>query len=146
MKILPAFGTQPAHQPRGCIRVTSETCGEKARVTIQDDGPGIAGQNLSKVFDPFFTTKDPGVGTGLGLSIVYKIVSKYEGTVSVESEEGKGPIQSPALSRGDDDDETDEQAVQQGVGDDDDIGGARSPQGRFERERCSSRGDAATAR
>jgi signal transduction histidine kinase len=44
----------------------------------------------SKIFDPFFTTKDPGKGTGLGLSVVYKLVTKYGGSVAVESEEGKG--------------------------------------------------------
>ena len=79
-----------AHQPRGCIRVTSETGGEKARITIQDDGPGIAEQNLSKVFDPFFTTKEVGKGTGLGLSLCYGTVKEHGGTIEVRSRPGEG--------------------------------------------------------
>lgn len=57
---------------------------------VQDNGPGIPSEKLSLVFDPFYTTKAPGKGTGLGLNIVYRILTKYRGTVSVESEEGKG--------------------------------------------------------
>lgn len=69
-------------------------------VTIADTGPGIPKQILSKIFDPFFTTKEPGKGTGLGLSIVHKIVTKYEGRITVESEEGRGTtfrLQFPSL-------------------------------------------------
>ncbi|MDE3243133.1 MAG: HAMP domain-containing protein [Nitrospirota bacterium] len=59
-------------------------------IRIADTGPGIPKRFLGKIFDPFFTTKEPGKGTGLGLNIVYQIVTKYGGTVGVESEEGKG--------------------------------------------------------
>ncbi|TAJ09130.1 MAG: sensor histidine kinase [Nitrospirae bacterium] len=59
-------------------------------IRIADTGPGIPKAFLGKIFDPFFTTKEPGKGTGLGLNIVYQIVTKYGGTVGVESEEGKG--------------------------------------------------------
>lgn len=68
-------------------------------ITISDTGCGIPKALLNRIFDPFFTTKDPGKGTGLGLSIVYTIVSRYAGTIRVESEEGKGTaftIQFPA--------------------------------------------------
>ncbi|MED5369879.1 MAG: hybrid sensor histidine kinase/response regulator [Myxococcota bacterium] len=57
---------------------------------VADNGPGIPEPKLKLVFDPFYTTKAPGKGTGLGLNIVYRILTKYRGTVSVESELGKG--------------------------------------------------------
>ncbi|MGD8796417.1 MAG: ATP-binding protein, partial [Thiohalophilus sp.] len=58
-------------------------------VEIEDDGPGIPQQNLSKIFDPFFTTKGPGEGTGLGLNISRNlIVQKHKGQMSVISEPG----------------------------------------------------------
>ena len=63
---------------------------EKIAVVIQDTGCGIPPDLMGKIFDPFVTTKDPGKGTGLGLSIVYKIVAKYGGRITVDSEEGKG--------------------------------------------------------
>jgi C4-dicarboxylate-specific signal transduction histidine kinase len=65
---------------------------EEGRVwaEVSDNGPGIPGSNLAMVFDPFYTTKQPGKGTGLGLNIVYRIVTKYRGTVTAESVEGEG--------------------------------------------------------
>ena len=59
-------------------------------VTIKDTGAGIKKDHLDKLFTPFFTTKDPGKGTGLGLNIVHKIITNHAGSISVESEEGKG--------------------------------------------------------
>ena len=53
-------------------------------------GAGIAAENLTRIFDPFFTTKASGKGTGLGLSIAYGIVTTHHGTISVQSEVGKG--------------------------------------------------------
>jgi len=59
-------------------------------VEIEDDGPGIPEENLSKIFDPFFTTKGPGTGTGLGLNISRNlIVQKHRGQISVQSEPGR---------------------------------------------------------
>jgi two-component system NtrC family sensor kinase len=75
---------------RGCLTLTTRIDTTRIAASVSDTGSGIPKANLTRIFDPFFTTKDPGEGTGLGLSIVYKIVSKYEGTVSVDSEEGKG--------------------------------------------------------
>ena len=57
---------------------------------FKDTGPGISEENIEKIFDPFFTTKDVGHGTGLGLAISYGVVKAHKGTISVESELGKG--------------------------------------------------------
>ncbi|MCF8033612.1 MAG: HAMP domain-containing protein [Desulfarculaceae bacterium] len=57
---------------------------------VEDTGPGIPPEALSRIFDPFFTTKDVGRGTGLGLSITYGIVERHQGHISAESQPGKG--------------------------------------------------------
>jgi two-component system NtrC family sensor kinase len=75
---------------RGVIRISTEACGRTLRVVIQDNGPGIPEQNLSKVFDPFFTTKEVGKGTGLGLSLCYGIVKEHGGSIIVRSKIGDG--------------------------------------------------------
>ncbi|MEK6589378.1 MAG: ATP-binding protein [Nitrospinota bacterium] len=62
--------------------------GEKVEITIHDTGIGIPEANLEKIFDPFFTTKDN--GSGLGLSTVLKIIEGHNGTIHLESKEGKG--------------------------------------------------------
>jgi two-component system sensor histidine kinase PilS (NtrC family) len=58
------------------------------KVSISDSGNGIPPHEKEKIFEPFYTTKDQ--GTGLGLSIVHKIVENHRGTITVESEVGKG--------------------------------------------------------
>jgi len=63
---------------------------KKIEIRIEDTGKGIPEKHLSRLFDPFFTTKEK--GTGLGLALVYSIVSKHKGSVSVESQEGKGAV------------------------------------------------------
>ena len=78
------------HRPKGCVRISSGVAGRNVRITIQDDGPGIREENLSKLFDPFFTTKDVGKGTGLGLSLCYGIVNEHGGTIQVRSKYGEG--------------------------------------------------------
>ncbi len=62
--------------------------GNYARITIADTGVGIPREMAGKIFDPFFTTKQQ--GSGLGLAISYSIVKKHFGTITVESEPGKG--------------------------------------------------------
>jgi two-component system NtrC family sensor kinase len=59
-------------------------------IEIEDNGKGIAKENLEKIFEPFFTTKGVGEGTGLGMSISYKIIDSHGGKIEVESELGKG--------------------------------------------------------
>ncbi len=60
------------------------------RVSIKDHGVGIEKDIVRKVFDPYFTTKE--TGSGLGLASSYSIIRKHNGTITVESEAGKGSV------------------------------------------------------
>jgi signal transduction histidine kinase len=55
---------------------------------LEDDGPGIAPDELSRLFRPFHTTR-PG-GTGLGLALVHRVVEGHGGTIRVEGRPGRG--------------------------------------------------------
>jgi signal transduction histidine kinase len=57
-------------------------------VSVVDDGPGMAPEQLGRIFEPFFTTKPPGQGTGLGLDIARRIVQDHAGKIEVESRPG----------------------------------------------------------
>jgi PAS domain S-box-containing protein len=76
---------------KGCITVRTQRDGDHVEVRVSDTGTGIAEANRKKIFEPFFTTKEVGKGTGQGLSIVYgSIVKRHGGTVTFETEVGKG--------------------------------------------------------
>jgi PAS domain S-box-containing protein len=72
---------------------------DSVMLTISDTGVGIPVEILSRVFEPFFTTKEIGKGTGLGLSQVYGFVKQSGGTVSLNSETGKGTAVSISFPR-----------------------------------------------
>jgi signal transduction histidine kinase/HAMP domain-containing protein len=86
----------------GELLIETSVQGGDVRVVIEDDGPGISVESMSRIFDPFFTTKGKGEGTGLGLSIAQKIVGKHGGTIRVRSTPGRTrfevllPISGPA--------------------------------------------------
>ena len=87
---------------RGTLTITTKKVGDVIRISLADDGPGIAKENLTRIFDPFFTTKEVGVGTGLGLSICHGIVNAHGGRIYARSQVGEGatfvvelPINSP---------------------------------------------------
>jgi signal transduction histidine kinase len=76
---------------RNQIRVVTWTDpGGQAVVEVRDNGVGIAREDLGRVFEPYFTTKQSQGGTGLGLSISQNLVSAMGGSMSVESDVGKG--------------------------------------------------------
>ncbi|MDP3920539.1 MAG: response regulator [Candidatus Omnitrophota bacterium] len=64
--------------------------GEYVAVTIQDTGTGMNEEVKGHLFEPFFTTKGRGEGTGLGLATCYSIMRQNKGSITVESEVGKG--------------------------------------------------------
>lgn len=70
------------------VKITPDEDGETVNFEITDTGPGISQENLAKIFEPYFSTKE--TGTGLGLAIVQKIVDIHDGSIAVESNDGKG--------------------------------------------------------
>ena len=62
--------------------------GPYVRISVQDDGVGIAPEHLPRLFDPYFTTKPK--GNGLGLASVFSIVKRHGGHIGVESKVGRG--------------------------------------------------------
>src|SRR5262249_56757811 len=84
--------TAPAWTPpedrQRTITVRTEMAGPHLRLSIIDNGPGIAADKLPKIFEPLFTTKSFGVG--LGLPTVRQIVEQHGGTIDVESTTDEG--------------------------------------------------------
>ena len=73
----------------GTLTLLTRSSENHVEVVVSDTGVGIPAAVRDKIFDPFFTTKGPR-GTGLGLSMTYGIVSRHGGSITVESEEGRG--------------------------------------------------------
>jgi CheY-like chemotaxis protein len=77
----------------GVITITARNQGEAGgsrtvRVTVADNGPGMAPEVLAHLFEPFVTTKAQ--GHGLGLTTCYSILRRHGGTIEAESEVGRG--------------------------------------------------------
>ena len=79
-----------AHRGGGYLRLVTEREGDRIRIDVIDDGPGLSSEARQHLFEPFFTTKEVGRGTGLGLSICFGIVSEHGGEIQVHSERQKG--------------------------------------------------------
>jgi signal transduction histidine kinase len=73
----------------GEIKVEVGRTGDRAVITVTDNGPGIPPHIMPFIFDPFFTTKTLGEGTGLGLSIAHTLIENHGGTISARSEPGE---------------------------------------------------------
>jgi signal transduction histidine kinase len=75
---------------KGTVTLSTQSLNGGIEAKVSDDGIGIPERYLNRIFDPFFTTKKAGEGTGLGLNIAYRIVTKYGGTIQVDSQENRG--------------------------------------------------------
>lgn len=64
--------------------------GDFVAIAVSDTGCGMSAEVRERAFEPLFTTKAPGKGTGLGLSSVYGFAKRCGGTVTIDSEVGKG--------------------------------------------------------
>jgi signal transduction histidine kinase len=72
----------------GNVSISFDSRESGLEVRIRDSGTGITQDNMQRIFEPFFTTKPD--GTGLGLAVTRKIIEAHGGTLTVESEIGKG--------------------------------------------------------
>jgi PAS domain S-box-containing protein len=80
------------NRAKGTIRVRIGRRPDSVWVVFQDDGPGIAPENLAHIFDPFFTTKRPGRGTGLGLSICKTVLREHGGNIEAATSPDGGAL------------------------------------------------------
>jgi len=74
----------------GTLTVRGRRAGESVQVDVVDTGEGIEAEHLESIFDPFFTTKEMGSGTGLGLFVSDRTIEKHDGSITVQSEVGRG--------------------------------------------------------
>ena len=79
---------QTGYEPTVTVTIKKE--GDKAQISVKDNGNGIPKKVLDKIFQPFFTTKPTGQGTGLGLSLSYDIVKAHGGELNVKTKENEG--------------------------------------------------------
>ena len=82
------LNAQQAVERGGRVRVRGGRAGERAWVTIEDDGCGIPDERQGRVFDVYFSASRS--GTGLGLPTARRIAEAHGGTLALESQSGRG--------------------------------------------------------
>jgi len=86
-----AHAIPPGNYEANEIRIsTSVDQAGRVVVDIRDTGTGIPVDVRPRLFTPFFSTKPVGVGTGLGLAISHRIITQFGGTITYDTEVGKG--------------------------------------------------------
>jgi nitrogen fixation/metabolism regulation signal transduction histidine kinase len=78
----------PEEQHKKSINVTVKREENNVNIMVKDNGVGIETENIERIFEPKFTTKNSGMGLGLG--IIKNIIENYKGTITFETESGKG--------------------------------------------------------
>ncbi len=77
-----------ASRKNGIIRISTMLEKDFIRISVQDDGPGIAPEEQDKIFQPFYTTKTQ--GAGLGLTIAQRSLTELCGRIELDSAPGRG--------------------------------------------------------
>ena len=72
------------------VEVTIRNRDEDALISVGDDGPGIAGNEINNIFEDYYMVQGGKPGTGLGLPSVRMVANLHSGKAWAESEEGKG--------------------------------------------------------
>jgi two-component system, NtrC family, nitrogen regulation sensor histidine kinase NtrY len=83
-----AIQSIPDEQVEKLVMVTVNEENDDVLIMVKDNGTGIDTENREYIFEPKFTTKNSGMGLGLG--IIKNIIENYKGTITFESELGKG--------------------------------------------------------
>lgn len=76
--------------PSGRVTLSAQLDGGELRLVVQDHGPGMSQEVLTRAGEPFFTTKEPGKGMGLGLFLTRSVIERLGGTLDLQSESGRG--------------------------------------------------------
>jgi signal transduction histidine kinase len=85
-----AIQSIPENQIEKSIIVTVKLMENNVLIKVKDNGIGIEPENVEHIFEPKFTTKTSGMGLGLG--IIKNIIENYKGTITFETEFGKGTV------------------------------------------------------
>lgn len=83
-----AFDSLPEGKEGKKVWIHARCIEKGAEITVGDNGAGIKKDQLDQVFVPFFSTKEH--GSGIGLSLIRQIMNKHDGSISLDSAEGKG--------------------------------------------------------
>ena len=83
-----AIQALPEEQEQKSIIVAVKRVDNMVNITVKDNGIGIEAENMERIFEPKFTTKNSGMGLGLG--IIKNIIENYKGTITFETQHGKG--------------------------------------------------------
>jgi signal transduction histidine kinase len=81
-----------AMNERGTVSVRITGADGRARVEVEDAGPGVPAEVVERLFEPFFTTKEAGAGTGLGLAISRDIARRHGGELRYMPRDGPGAL------------------------------------------------------
>jgi signal transduction histidine kinase len=81
----------------GAVRLTwSQADAGRYAIAIEDEGPGIPAEDIGHIFEPFWRKESASLsrrgGTGLGLMITRQFVTRWGGTIAVDSEIGRGSV------------------------------------------------------